>query len=136
MEATSTNAGEVPGFQSPPAARHGTPESFAAKMSTPAKRYLQVLAAVALALVVLSAIGLAFPLRDGPSLWIFSYVPFVGSGVLVLTLPVSLVWLAVDAVKKKGASVKYLAGAAALPVIALAVAIAGSWRILREFFPG
>ncbi|MBK8478131.1 MAG: hypothetical protein IPL39_18040 [Opitutaceae bacterium] len=30
--ATSANAGSVPAFQSPPAARHGTPESLLAKI--------------------------------------------------------------------------------------------------------
>jgi hypothetical protein len=66
--------------------------------------------------------------------WVFSYFPFVASALLLLSIPVSLVWMIVAARKKKWIVVRDLSIALAIPVLASAGTIAATWRIMRELF--
>ncbi|MBX3739233.1 MAG: hypothetical protein KF715_21275 [Candidatus Didemnitutus sp.] len=104
-------------------------------MSSPSKKYATVLSIIAAALVIVGLVGLLFPLRDGPAFWLFTYLPYAASAALLLTIPVSLIWMIFAATKKKWGVVGHLAVATIAPLLGFAGAIAATWRIARELFP-
>jgi hypothetical protein len=75
------------------------------------------------------------PRGDRASYWILGYLPYVASAVFTLTVPVSLAWIVMSAMKKKWNSVGHLAAAAALPVITFAATAAANGPVLKELFP-
>lgn len=104
-------------------------------MSPPSKKYATVLSIIAGGLVIVALIGLPFSLRDGPAFWLFTYLPYAASAALLLTIPVSLVWMIVAATKKKWGVVGHLAVATVAPLLGFAGTIVATWRIVRELFP-
>jgi hypothetical protein len=105
-------------------------------MTSASKKYQVTLAIITAAFVALLAVGhiILTPVAEGPMFWAFIYIPFLGTAALTLTIPFSLVWMAIAAVKKKWDSVRNLAVAVLLPVVGLAASVALNCRILREIW--
>jgi hypothetical protein len=104
-------------------------------MNSRSKDYLKILGVIAGSLIVFVAIGAFMPRGERATYWIFGYLPYVVSAVFALTVPVSLVWMVIAAMKKKWNSVGHLAAAAALPVITFAATAAANWPVLKELVP-